>query len=141
MKQQTVSICKYPIQISEIESLASQYSHFPNSNNEPVLSCNRSEKEITINRRLGGAKKCFGRSDDLFVIKDHSGKIIVDSDWSTFSIKGTVLKSTLTTLLEGELRRHLADEGMAMIHASGVRHNGNVLLFPAWRHTGKRTQC
>jgi hypothetical protein len=40
-------------------------------------------------------------------------------------------------IVEFELRKRLAEEGRALVHASGVTMDGHTTLFPAWRGAGK----
>jgi len=40
-------------------------------------------------------------------------------------------------MLEGEMRASLAPSGKAILHASAIEYEGETILFPAWRHTGK----
>ncbi|WP_248898296.1 hypothetical protein [Haloplanus halobius] len=90
----------------------------------------------TLNNVLGGPRERYGRVRNEFAIVDRNQQVIFDEDWSTIHSTKNPL-GRIRTIIEGELRKKLAENGMAMVHGSAVNYEGNTYLFPAWRHTGK----
>lgn len=86
---------------------------------------------------LGKRRKHFGRRGENFIIKDGGDMISIRSDFSRFRCSPTRPNWHVPRLLEGEIRKRAIDQGLAMIHASGVIFHGKTILMPAWRHTGK----
>lgn len=101
------------------------------------LSLTHLENDVSHEYVLGGAQRMFGRAEDRFTVRDYASKLAISPDWSSLSCSPQASTSTLMNLIEGELRRRLAGEGKIMLHASGVRYEGETIVFPAWRYTGK----
>ncbi|MXR41867.1 hypothetical protein GRX01_11030 [Halobaculum sp. WSA2] len=122
-----------------LDKLSNAYGSFSSTGTDVDINLQISQltQSLRHEHKLGGAKRFYGRSEDRFTLRDHASTIAVDEDWTEVACSSKASTSTLTTLLEGQLRQQLAPEGKAMIHGSGVRYEGETLLFPAWRHTGK----
>lgn len=101
------------------------------------LICNFSNNNIEPDQMLGGGRKWFGRTDDVFIITFDGCQIRISPDWQWFSVHNDFPVTKFRTLVEGELRQHLAQSEMVMLHGSGVKYDGDAMIFPAWRHTGK----
>ena len=101
------------------------------------LRCEIEDFDCEPSHVLGKPTQYYGREDNWFLKVDKHKKLRIRKDWSEMHFSPEVPKHWVFKLVEYCARRELADEGISLIHASGVRVNGTTLTFPAWRHTGK----
>lgn len=106
---------------------------------DPDLVCEFTETAPDPEMVFGAPDEYYGREGDRFVIKkpDGFGFMSIRYDWEHIHVSAEIDHYLVAYLIEYEVRKRLASEGYAMIHASGVRLDDTVLLFPSWRYTGK----
>jgi len=109
----------------------------PKPADEVDITLREWEEEPTPEGVLGDPNSYYGREGEWFVIKDGRNFVAIDTDWSSIKASSRTSHFFVSYLLEFGLRRRLANKGYALIHASGVKIDGLVIVFPAWRHTGK----
>lgn len=121
------------------EKLKKTYQHFAvsDSNREPDLVCEVTTEEPELDTVLGGPDDHYGRAGDRFVIRKWEDFMSIDSDWSHIYTNPDNIHHHIAYIIEFEVRKRMAEEKRAIIHASGVQIDGKTLLFPAWRYTGK----
>ena len=86
---------------------------------------------------LNGPHRRYGRADSGFVIDFYGERLHIDQEWRRFECAPGFRIHTVGPLIESELRKRLADENEAILHASGVRYRDATFAFPAWQRTGK----
>jgi len=104
---------------------------------DPDLRVVEWDSKPSPNVLLGEPESYYGRDGDQFIIKQHNNHISIDNSWDTIRTSPDTSRYFISILIEFELRRQLSQNGFALVHASGIKLNGRVLIFPAWRHTGK----
>ena len=109
----------------------------PASTRPPDVVVERTTEPVECTSVLGGPTDHYGWTGDAFVVRDGSEYMRVEPGWTRISVTPGWEPFYATYPLEFHLRRRLVDEGRALVHASGVRHDGRTTLFPAWRGAGK----
>ena len=101
------------------------------------ITTNEHVKEPKVDSILGGPEEFYANSDDEFVFIRYGEPVIVSNDFNTIRCSPDAPPDFVRLLVEYQLRLKLLEMGWSLIHASGVRYNGETIVFPAWRHTGK----
>jgi len=119
------------------EELTNYYNLLEVDDGEPDIICEiggfkKGEKQI-----LGDPESHYAKIGDYFVIHNRNSEIAVHKSWDRILCSPTANRNPLTKIIEYKARQRLIQEGQIMIHASGIKYNGNTIIFPAWRHTGK----
>lgn len=99
------------------------------------LTRERPDPEVVF----GEPDEYYGREGDRFVIKkpDGYGFMSIDSEWNHVALSPDIDHYLVAYLIEFEVRKRLASEGYALVHASSAQIDDTALVFPAWRSTGK----
>lgn len=108
---------------------------------------NKSEGDLTVvtedfetepDKILGGPSKNYtSTAESKFAFSYDGGTWQIEEDWSKVRCTPTAHNAWTRAVIEGEIRKEFAESGFSIVHASGVRRNGETIIFPAWRHTGK----
>lgn len=98
-----------------------------------LSECNSPE----TTQMLGGPKEYYSTNKGEFIFVKYGDPIIFDRDFTRILASSTAPPNFIRLLMEWRVRQNLLNEGFSMIHASGVKYNGESIVFPAWRHTGK----
>lgn len=93
--------------------------------------------ETNVTTVLNGPQRRYARSGRNFLIDFYGERLIFDPEWRRFACTAGFRIHTVVPIIEGEMRKELADENEAVLHASGVTYGGETLIFPAWQRTGK----
>jgi hypothetical protein len=103
------------------------------------LVCETSTTDPDPEEVLGAPEDHYGRDGDRFVIQkpDGFGFVSIDESWEHIYVAPEIDHYFVAYIAEFLLRKRLATEGYGLIHASAVKVGDSVLLFPAWRYTGK----
>lgn len=114
------------------------YGRFPTTTRTSDLRIEVGDVSEPEGPVLGGPKNGYGR-DDGFFITYGDRRATFDEDWQTLRTEPEFSAALAISLAEGELRKKLAalDPATAMIHASAVNYEGETILFPAWKGSGK----
>lgn len=104
---------------------------------DPDLRVVEWDSKPSPNVLLGEPESYYGRDGNRFIIKQHHNHVSINTSWDTIWASPDTSRYFISILIEFELRRHLSQNGFALVHASGIELDGRVLVFPAWRHTGK----
>ncbi|MFC3958588.1 hypothetical protein [Halovivax cerinus] len=114
------------------------YRHFAEDEvHDPDLQLTVTDVDVDPDGILGGPSKFYTTFDDRFVLSNEGGVWTVDEEWTSIHCTPGVHNAWTRAIVEAELRRVLAERDFAIIHASGVTVDGETIVFPAWRHTGK----
>lgn len=108
-----------------------------NTANPADISCSIRPVDPDPDRILGDPDTYFGRQDDRFIDKRYGGVMVIEDDLDTIVCSPEAEPYFVKKYLEFRVRERVAEDGITLIHASGFRHDGEVTLLPAWRHTGK----
>lgn len=125
------------------QNLIHNYSRLPNNPNaNPDVICEITDFSAQPDITFGNRGRVFGRSDEQFVIRKIgtggiSSEILLNKDWDRIKCHPKTNHYLISNIIEFNIRNMLKDEGVGLVHASGVRYNGETYIFPAWRHTGK----
>jgi len=114
-----------------------EYNRFKSKGGNVVLNVDFGNRKNESKLILGDKRQHFAKSDGKFLITDGERQIACENNWQTILCAKLIPENLTRTLIEGEIRQKAAEDDAAMIHASGVRYQDTVTLFPAWRHTGK----
>ena len=114
------------------------YERFPTTTRSPDLRIEVGAVFEPQGPVLGGPKNGYAR-DEGFLITYGDRRAKLDEDWRTLRTEPEFSAALTITLAEGELRKKLAarDPATAMVHASAVEYEGETILFPAWKGSGK----
>lgn len=128
---------------SAYQKLVEYYRSIPTcEDSNPDLTCIVEPIEIEPDEVLGGSGTIYGRSGNWYVIrKEYAGSIKAEvhmnRGWDVIRCAPQTTHYFVAYLIEYAIRRQLVEDGVALIHGSGVRHGETGYVFPAWRHTGK----
>lgn len=86
---------------------------------------------------LGEPFTNYARKGDRFLMKNRHSTFSVSEDWSHVRCDPNAYEHELRAIIETEVRKRMAEDGLSLIHASGAVIDGKTVLFPSWRHTGK----
>jgi len=114
-----------------------EYVQFKSEEGDTVIEVEFGERKKESELILGDKRQHFAKSNDEFLITDGERQIACGNNWQTMSCAELIPEDLTRTLIEGEIRQKATEDAAAMIHASGVKYQNTVTLFPAWRHTGK----
>lgn len=114
------------------------YEKFPTTTRTPDLRIEVGAIKEAQGPVLGSPNNGYAR-DDGFLITYGDRRAKFDEDWRTLRTEPGFSTALTITLAEGELRKKLAtlDPATAMVHASAVEYEGETILFPAWKGSGK----
>jgi hypothetical protein len=90
-----------------------------------------------IDSILGSPEKFYAETANQFLSVRYGETVSISPDRSKIWCSPGAPPDFVRLLAEWMLRRKLLDQRFAMIHASGVKYEGQTIVFPAWRHTGK----
>ena len=94
--------------------------------------------DIKLSSFVGSSSNCYGIIDGNFGIKNEDQAMVFDKGWKELRLTNYPPNlHRFRTIIEGEIRKGLASDGLVMVHASAVKYDSKVYAFPAWRHTGK----
>lgn len=86
---------------------------------------------------LGDPDDYYGWTGDRFVVNSGGDYMATTPGWEHITVTADWEPFYVIYPIEYALRRRAVDQGMALIHASGLRFGGQTTLFPAWRGAGK----
>ncbi|MDT3435465.1 hypothetical protein [Haloarcula sp. 1CSR25-25] len=106
---------------------------------EPDIICDLTHIEPDPKEVFGAPDEYYGREGDRFIIKkpEGYGHLSINTSWDHVAMSPDVDHYLVAYIVEFEVRKRLAADGYALIHASGVQFDETAVLFPAWRYTGK----
>lgn len=114
------------------------YGSFPTTTRQPDIQIRVDSIDEPRGPVLASPENGYAR-DDGFLITYGDRRARLSGDWRTVRVEPGFSAARTITLAEGELRKTLAarDPATAMIHASAVEYDGETILFPAWKGSGK----
>lgn len=104
---------------------------------EPDVVVERTTEEPDLDAVLGDPSDHYGWTGDRFVVRNGSNFMTVEPGWDHIYVSPNWEPFLATYPVEFRIRQELAEEGRALVHASGVELDGETTLFPAWRGGGK----
>ncbi|MFC5972152.1 hypothetical protein ACFPYI_12500 [Halomarina salina] len=103
----------------------------------PDVVVERTTEEVDCTSILGGPTDHYGWTGDAFVVRNGDEHMRVEPGWDHIWVTPDWEPFYAVYPVEFRLRQRLVEEGRALVHAAGVRHDGRTTLFPAWRGAGK----
>lgn len=103
------------------------------------LVCKLSKRDPDPEEVFGAPDDHYGREGDWFVVQNPEGygHLSINKDWEHILVAPDIDHYFVAYVVEFLLRKRLSEEGYGLVHASGVKMGDSVLLFQAWRYTGK----
>lgn len=121
-----------------VDQIREMYDHFevPTvSDPDVVLEVTRTEPNPDV--VFGAPDNYYGREGDQFVIRNGANFVKLDVRTNHIQASPNMEPFYIVYIIEFGIRKRLAAQGRALIHASGVTLDGHTTLFPAWRGAGK----
>lgn len=114
------------------------YGSFPTTDRDPDFAIQVGSVETPSGPVLGSPRDSYARDDGL-VITYGDRRARLDTEWNSLTVEPEFSAARAITIAEGELRKRLAarEPATAMVHASAVEYEGETILFPAWKGSGK----
>lgn len=135
---------KYMVKLSGenglFEEVVNYYSHIIGEEKDGQkidLECRFHNSKLDPHILLCDPTDYCSRNTDSFIKKGDLDSFIISKDWSQIHFSEQTALHMVFKIIEYQPRVRLSNEGLGMIHASGVDIDGTTILFPAWRHTGK----
>jgi len=133
--------CTPEVSASVAEFFGQNLSDTNVDSRDPIIQVTCQPVTLPSRANLIGESAAF---DDRFLYRrDILGNLIAyrldGPDHATLVVDPEVLKYTYLSTLEFLLRNLAPARNLAFVHASGVIHEGQGVLFPAWGGTGKTT--
>ncbi|WP_241154949.1 hypothetical protein [Halorubrum sp. CSM-61] len=104
---------------------------------DPDLVIEETTADVEAEIVLGDPDDNYGWTGEEFVIQTESNFMAVEPGWEHLRVTPGFEPFYAIYPMEFRIRQERAERGQALIHASGVRHEGQTTLFPAWRGAGK----
>ncbi|RKS81464.1 hypothetical protein BDK61_0750 [Haloarcula quadrata] len=105
--------------------------------NDPDIVIEETTEEVHAEIVLGDPSDHYAWTGDEFVIRNGADFIAVTPGWQHFRVTRGFEPFYSIYPVEFRIRQQRAARQQALIHASGVRLDGQTTLFPAWRGAGK----
>lgn len=115
------------------------YDHFEvnDPNRDPDIVVERTTDDVELNTVLGDPSDHYGWTGDRFIVRNGSNYMAVEPGWDHIYVTPNWEPFYAIYPVEFRIRQKLVDEGRALVHASGIKLDGETTLFPAWRGGGK----
>ncbi|WP_284063505.1 hypothetical protein [Halobaculum halobium] len=115
------------------------YDHFATSTpvDDPDIIVEETTADVEAEIVLGDPNDHYGWTGEEFVIRNGSDFMAVEPGWDHLKVTHGFEPFYTIYPIEFRIRQERAATGQALIHASGVRFDGQTTLFPAWRGAGK----
>lgn len=104
---------------------------------DPDIIVEETTDDVESEVVLGDPDDHYGWTGEEFVIRNGSDFMAVAPGWDHLRVSPGFEPFYTIYPVEFRIRQVRAAQGQALIHASGVRFEGQTTLFPAWRGAGK----
>lgn len=101
------------------------------------ITCKIAPIKTSTERKLGNPSKNFSRSGSSFILKRHGGAWTLDKNWEKIRMSPDLIDDRPRIAIEFALRKKYIEDEISLVHGSAVRINNEIIIMPAWRHTGK----
>ncbi|MFB6222947.1 MAG: hypothetical protein ABEH86_04650 [Haloarcula sp.] len=105
--------------------------------NDSDLVIEETTEDVDPDIVLGDPDDHYGWTGDEFVVRNRSSFMAVEPGWRHIRVTPGFEPFYSIYPLEFRIRQRRVARKQALIHASGVRFDGQTTLFPAWRGAGK----
>lgn len=121
------------------EQFRTMYKHFevPEPDRDPDMVVERTTEQLSYDTVLGDPSNHYGWTGDRFVVRSGSEYMAVEPGWNHIYVTPNWEPFYAIYPVEFRIRQRVLDSDTALIHASGVKFDGQTTLFPAWRGGGK----
>lgn len=109
----------------------------PGSDRDADVVIEETTEEVDPDIVLGDPGDYYGWTGERFVIRNNEDYMAVGPGWAHLEVTPGFEPFFSIYLVEFEVRRRMVERDRALMHASGVRFDGETTLFPAWRSAGK----
>jgi len=115
------------------------YDHFRTSSpdRDPDIVVEETTGDVDPEVVLGDPDDYYGWTGEEFVVRNGSDFMAVEPGWSHIRVTRGFEPFYSIYPIEFEVRKRRVADSQALMHASGVRLDGQTTLFPAWRGAGK----
>jgi hypothetical protein len=115
------------------------YDHFAvrEPDRDPDIVVERTTEDLSVETVLGDPNDHYAWTGDRFVVRSGAEYMAVEPGWDHIYVTPDWEPFYAIYPVEFHLRRNVAADGRALVHASGVELDGTTTLFPAWRGAGK----
>jgi hypothetical protein len=122
-----------------VDQLRAMYDRrrIPEPDRAADVRCELTNDEPSPDTVLGWPNSYYGRDGDQFVIGRSGSFLTVDEEWSHISMSPDWEPYHTVYIIEFEIRRHLAQDGWALLHGCGFQLNGQTIICPSLRGAGK----
>lgn len=104
---------------------------------DPDLVITETTSDVVSETVLGDPADHYGWTGERFVIANRGGYLSTRPGWQDIEVSPGFEPFYSIYPMEFQIRREMVERNKALIHASGVRLDGQTTLFPAWRGAGK----
>lgn len=121
------------------DQYSQMYDEFrvPSSDHEPDVVIEETTRDVDPDVVLGNPDDHYGWTGDRFVVRNNDDYMAVEPGWAHIEVTPGFEPFYSIYPLEFEIRKRMVERDTALMHASGVRFDGETTLFPAWRSAGK----
>jgi hypothetical protein len=121
-----------------VDQMRQMYDHFRAPTvDDPDVVVEMTRDDPDPDRVLGLPNQHYARDGREFVIQEGETFLKLDVDSNRLALSPAWEPFHAVYIVEFALRKRLAAEDRALLHASGVDIDGETTLFPAWRGAGK----
>lgn len=104
---------------------------------DPDVVIEETTEEVDPDVVLGDPDDYYGWTGERFVVRNDEDYMAVEPGWTRMEVTPGFEPFFSIYPVEFEIRKRMVERDRALMHASGVRLDGETTLFPAWRSAGK----